>query len=166
MRQETSAICSSNMIRRCKSDRQQQQIGGEGYAEKLRLLWRAKSSTLPASAANERSFPLFFRALVTVPAQLLSMCTRARARAQWTGDGWRVTGLVLNDGQSLCCPWSNGQLKKTHFTYIIQRTRLSSKLFFKCILWKKKKFTKKKTISLKKCIESHPVIFFLKNHQK
>jgi hypothetical protein len=38
---------------------------------------------------------------------------------------------------------------KTQFTYIIQRTRLS-KLFFKCILWKKKKkITKKNDFSEK-----------------
>ncbi|CAK9859037.1 unnamed protein product [Sphagnum jensenii] len=80
MRQETSATRSSSMSRRCKSDRQQQQIGGEGDAEKLLLLWVvAKSSTLPASVANERSFPLFFRGLLTVPPPSPFPCGPARS---------------------------------------------------------------------------------------
>ncbi len=58
-------------------------------------------------------------------------------RAQWTGDAsraqWRSVAFL---------PVIQRAVLKTQFTYIIQRTRLS-KLFFKCILWKKKKKLKK-----------------------
>jgi hypothetical protein len=95
-----------------------------------------------------------------LPALLSCACDRSRPvpfHVYPSALSGLVTGLVLNDGQSVLLPMIQRAVLKTHFLLALFKQHVSPS-FSSNAFSEKKKFTKKR-ISLKKCIESHPVIF-------